>query len=54
LKPIIGLSVGSPNGGDRKNTEGVEGVENFIGRTTISTNQTLHSFQGLSYQPRSK
>jgi hypothetical protein len=29
-----------PNGGIRGRTEGVEGVCNPIGRTTISTNQT--------------
>jgi hypothetical protein len=30
----------NPNGGVREMTEGVEGVCNPIGRTTISTNQT--------------
>ena len=31
-----------PNEGIRRRTEGAEGICNPIGRTTISTNQTLH------------
>ena len=42
-----------PNRGVRKMTEGIEGVCNPIGRTTVSTNQTPQSSQGLSHQPRS-
>jgi hypothetical protein len=38
------------NGGLRGRTEGAEGVCNPIGRTTISTNQTHHSSQGLNHQ----
>jgi len=43
----------APNGGVRKRTEGAEGVCNPIGRTTISTNQTVQSSQGLNHQPKS-
>jgi hypothetical protein len=38
---IIGRTSGSPIGGARERNEGIEGVCNPIGRTTISTNQTL-------------
>jgi hypothetical protein len=41
------------NGVVRQRTEGAEGVCNTIGRTTISTNQTPQSSQGLNYQSRS-
>jgi hypothetical protein len=34
-----------PNGGAKERTEGAEGVYNPIGKTTISTNQTLQSSQ---------
>ena len=41
------------NGGVRERTEGAEGVVcNPIRRTTISTNQTLQSSQGLNCQPK--
>jgi hypothetical protein len=33
--------------------EGAEGVCDPIGITTISNNQTLQSFKGLNYQPKS-
>ena len=36
-----------PNRGVREGTEGVEGICNPIGRTTISTNQTAQNSQGL-------
>jgi hypothetical protein len=36
----------------RRRNEGAEGVCNPIGRTTLSTNQTLQSFQGLNHQPK--
>ena len=36
----------------REKTEGAEGVCNPIGGTTISTNQTLLSFQGLNHHQR--
>jgi hypothetical protein len=52
-QPTIALSAGVPNGGVRERTEGAEGACNHIGRTTISTNQTSQSSQGLSHQPRS-
>jgi hypothetical protein len=42
-----------PNGGFRESTEGAEGVCNLIGRTKISTIQTLQNSQRLSHQPRS-
>jgi len=44
-----------PNGGLRERTEGVEGVCNLIGRTTIPTNQNPlpNSSQGLNYQSES-
>ena len=42
-----------PNRGVRGRTEEAEGVCNPIGRTTISTNQTPQSSQGLNYQPKS-
>jgi hypothetical protein len=41
-----------PNRGIREKTEVVEVVCNHIERTTISTNQTPQSSQGLSHQPR--
>ena len=44
---------GVPNRGVRERTEGVEGVCNPIGRTTISTNQFPKSSQGLNHQQRS-
>ena len=43
----------SEPGGVREGTEGVEEVCNPIGRTTISTNQTFQSSQGLNHQPKS-
>ena len=39
-----------PNGGVRGRTEGAEGVCNLIGRTKISTNQTLQNTQGLTIE----
>jgi hypothetical protein len=42
---------GLPNEGVRERTEGAEGVCNPIGRTTIPTNQTPQSSQGLNHQP---
>jgi hypothetical protein len=42
-----------PNGGVRERTGGAEGVCNPIGRTTIWTNQSSQSFQGLNHQPKS-
>jgi hypothetical protein len=39
-KPNIVLSVGVPNRGVRERIEGVDGVCNTIGKTTISTNQS--------------
>jgi hypothetical protein len=44
---------GIPNSIDRERTEGVEGVYNPIGKTTISTNQRPQSCQELSHQQRS-
>jgi hypothetical protein len=44
---------GNPNGRVKGRTEGAEGVCNPIGRTTISTNQTPQSSQGLNHQPKS-
>jgi hypothetical protein len=41
-----------PSGRVRE-TEGAEGDCNPIGRTTISTNQTTQSSQGLNHQPKS-
>ena len=41
-----------PNRGVRGRTEEAEGVCNPIGRTTISTNQTPQSSQGLNPQPK--
>jgi hypothetical protein len=38
---------GDPNRGVRERTEGSEGFCNAIGRSTVSTNQTLQSFQEL-------
>jgi hypothetical protein len=43
---------GVPNGGVRERIEGTEGLWNTIGRTTISTNQTLQSSKGLNPQER--
>jgi hypothetical protein len=40
------------NGGVSKRTVGAEGVFNPIGRTTISTNQTSQSSQGVKHQPK--
>ena len=42
-----------PSGGVRGRTERAEGVCNPIGRTTISTNQTQQSSQGLNHRPKS-
>ena len=42
-----------PNKGVKEGTEGVEGVYNPMGRTTISTYHTPKSSQGLSHQQRS-
>jgi hypothetical protein len=39
-----------PNEGVGERTEGTEGVLNPIGRTTVSTNQTPQSSQGLNHQ----
>jgi hypothetical protein len=36
----------------REKTEGTEGICNPFGGTTISTNQTLLSFQGLNHHQR--
>jgi hypothetical protein len=44
---------GVSNGGVRERTEGGEGVFSLIGRTTISSNQTLQSSQELNHQPKS-
>jgi hypothetical protein len=44
---------GDPNGRVRRRTKEAEGVCNSIGRTTISTIQTLQSPQGLNHQPKS-
>jgi hypothetical protein len=44
---------GDPNGVVRGRTEGTEGVCKPIGKTTISTNQTSQSSQGLNHQPKS-
>jgi hypothetical protein len=44
------IECGALNGGVRERNEGAEGVCNPIGRTIISTNQTLESFHGLSHQ----
>jgi len=41
------------NGGVRERTEGAEGVCNPIGRTTIPTNQTAQSSQGLNHHSKS-
>jgi hypothetical protein len=41
-----------PNGGVREKTERAEGVCNPIERTTISTNQTPKSSQGLKHQTK--
>jgi len=43
--------TGDPNGGLGKKTEEAEEVCNTVGRTTISTNQTHQSSQGLNHQP---
>jgi len=40
---------GIPTGEVKERTEGAEGVCNPIGRTTISTNQTPQSSQGLNH-----
>jgi hypothetical protein len=42
-----------PNGDARRRTEGAKGVCNPTGKTKVSTNQNLQSFQGLNYQPKS-
>jgi hypothetical protein len=44
---------GDPNGEIRARTEGAEGLCIPIGRTTIPTNQTPQSSQGLNHQPKS-
>jgi hypothetical protein len=44
-------AFGDPIGGVRVRTEGPEGVCNPIGRTTILTNQTPQSSQGLNHHP---
>ena len=44
---------GVPNREVRERTEGVEGICNLIGRTTISTNQTPPELPGTSHQQRS-
>jgi hypothetical protein len=44
---------GVPNRGIRERTEGVEGGLQLHRRTTISTNQSPKSSQGLSHQQRS-
>jgi hypothetical protein len=44
---------GDPYGGVRGRTKGAEGVCNYIGRTILSTNQTLQSSQGLNHQTKS-
>jgi len=43
----------NPNGAVRERTKRAEEVCNPIGRTTISTNQTPQSSQGLNSQPKS-
>jgi hypothetical protein len=43
----------NPSGGVRGRTEEAEGVSNPIGRTTILTNQTPQSSQGLNHQAQS-
>ena len=55
LKANHWTECGIPNRGVIEKTEGVEGVWNPIGRTTISTNQTSpppQSSQGLNHQPK--
>jgi hypothetical protein len=47
------IDHGDCNGGVRGRTKGAEGICNPIGRTTISTNQTPQSSQGLNHQPKS-
>ena len=42
-----------PNEGAREGTEEAERVCNPMGRTTLSTKQTLQNFQGLKHQPKS-
>jgi hypothetical protein len=44
---------GDLNGGVRERTEGAEGVCSLTGGTTILTNQTTQSSQGLNHQPKS-
>jgi hypothetical protein len=46
------IDHGDPNGGVRGRAEGAEGVCKSIGRTTISTNQSPQSSQGLNHQPK--
>jgi hypothetical protein len=54
LQSTIGLSMEFPMEElDRERTGGTEGVCNPIRRTTISTNHTPQSSQGLNHQPRS-
>ena len=38
---------------EKEKDKGYKGLCNPIGRTTISTSQTLQSFQGLNHQPTS-
>jgi hypothetical protein len=52
LQPTIRLRMGALNRGVSEKTERAEGVCNPIGRTTILTNQSLKSFQGLNYKQR--
>jgi hypothetical protein len=48
-----GTEPGHPNGRVRRRAERAEGDRNPIGRTTISTNQTPQSSQGLNHHPKS-
>jgi hypothetical protein len=43
---------GDSNGGVRESSDGAEGVCNFIGRATTSTNQIPQSSQELNQQPK--
>jgi hypothetical protein len=53
LETNHGTEYGVLNGGVREKTEEAKGVCNPIGRTTISTNQTPQSSQGLNHQAKS-
>jgi len=46
-----GLITGTPMEMLREEAEGAVGVCSPIGRTTMSTNQTPHSSQGINHQP---